>query len=167
MATDDPDDPEDELPESLAAFDEAEPGALFDALTEAGVSLPPPDELDDSQITGKLWEVIHALAGLRTFLHSTNHLSDRELYAELWGDSLREPAVVLPGRSDYAWHIDLLGSGSEEDMSLHMKYYADEEERRSWLQEWPNDVLPDREEPPYDRDRLLPQAEDKIDEPVM
>lgn len=167
MSTDDPDDPEDEYLDSLDAFDNTEPRGLFGALIEAGVALPPPDELDDSRITAKLWEVIHALAGLGAFLHSTNHLSDRELYAELWGDLLREPAVVMPGRADYAWHIDLLGSGSEEDMYLHHKYYADEEERRRWLEEWPKDVMPEHEDPPFDRDRLLPQAEDRTDEPVM
>ncbi len=170
MSTDDPDEPdepEDGYPDSLTAFDEAESKPLFDALIEAGVALPPPDELDDSQLTGKLWEVIHALAGLRTFLHSTNHLSDRELYAELWGDLLREDAVVLPGRLDYACHLDLLGSGSEEDMYLHHKHYADEEERRRWLEEWPKDAMPEHEDPPYDRDRLLPQAEDRSGGPVM
>jgi len=165
MSADDPDDFEDDFEDSIAAYEAAEPKALFGVLTKAGVALPPPDELDDSQVTAKLWEVINALAGLGAFLHSTNHLSDRELYAELWGDSLREEAVVMPGRGDYAWHIDLLGSG--EDIALHMKYYADEDERRQWLKEWPKDVLPEREEPPYDRDRLLPQAEDRTDEPLM
>jgi hypothetical protein len=167
MSTDDPDDPEDELLDSLAAFDEAEPGGLFNALSEAGVFLPPPKELDDAQLTSKLWEVINALAALGVFLHSTNHLSDRELYVELWEEHLREPAIIMPGRKDYAYHIDLLGSGSEEDMYLIHKYYADEDERRKWLEEWPNDVMPEHEDPPFDRDRLLPQAEDRTDEPVM
>jgi hypothetical protein len=134
MATDDSEDGDDFL-DDLDAFDHTEPGSLFDRLTEAGVALPPPDELDDAQVTAKLWEVIHALAGLGAFLHSTDHLSDRELYAQLWGDSLREAAVVLPDRLGYAWHIDILGSGSEEDMYLIHKYYASEEDRQKWLAE--------------------------------
>jgi hypothetical protein len=166
MATD-PDDPEDDYLDSLLAFDNAESKALFDALIEAGVALPRPQELDDTQITGKLWEVIHAMAGLGAFLHSTDHLSDRELYADLWREALREPGILLPDHLDYAWHIDLIGSGSEEDNLLRLKYYADEEERRQWREDWPDDVIPDHEEPPYDRDRLLPQAEDRTPGPVM
>jgi len=41
------------------------------------VALPPPDELSDSELSVKLWEVINMLALLGTFLHSTDHLSDR------------------------------------------------------------------------------------------
>ena len=104
---------------------------------------------------------------LGTFLHNTNHLSDRELYTELWQEELREPTVLMPENAAFAWHIDMIGSGSEEHLALYMKYYADEEERRNWLKEWPKDVLPEREDPPYDRDRLLPRAEARTAGPVM
>lgn len=167
MSTDDSDDPEVDYLDILEAFDEADTKTVFDALVGAGIALPAPAELDDAQLTAKLWEVIQGLAALGVFLHSTDHLSDRELYAGLWNEHLREPgAILMPGRKDCAWHIDLLGSGSEEDTYLIHKYYADEEERRKWLAEWPNDVMPEHEDPPYDRDRLLPRAEDR-DEPVM
>jgi hypothetical protein len=33
--------------------------------------------------------------------------------------------------------IDMLGSGSAEDIYLHMKYYADDEERQRWMEEFP------------------------------
>ena len=144
--------------------------SLFDALREAGVSLPPPDELDDSQVTAKLWEVIHALALQRNFLHNTNHLSDRQLYAELWNDVLREPFVAeeLPeDASDGFYVIDLIGSGSEEHIFLHLKHYADEEYRRIWLEDWPEDPMPDHEDPPFDRDRVLPQPELSKSGPAM
>jgi hypothetical protein len=120
--------------------------------------LPPPDQLDDVRITEKLWEVIHALFLLRVFLGSTNHLSDRELYSELWNDSLHESAVLFPDNTDYSYHIDLCGSGSEEDNFTYMKYYADNERRARWARDWPDDVMPQHEDPPYDRDRLLPQG---------
>src|SRR5215212_9964916 len=53
---------------------------------------------------------------------------------------------------------DLLSGGGEEDTRLYMKYYADEEARRHWLADFPDDGMPPHEEPPYDRDRHLPQA---------
>ncbi|MBN1942904.1 MAG: hypothetical protein JW849_06375 [Phycisphaerae bacterium] len=40
---------------------------------------------------------------------------------------------------------------------LHIKYYANEQERQQWAKDFPLDEMPDRETPPYDRDRLLPK----------
>lgn len=65
------------------------------------------------------------------------------------------------------WFIDLVGSGSEEHIFLHLKHYADEEQRRIWLEDWPDDPMPDHEDPPYDRDRLLPQPEARKNGPAM
>lgn len=167
MSTDDRDEVEDEFWDHVAAFESTEPRALSVVLAEAGVALPPPEELDDPQLSDKLWEVIHMLALLGTFLHNTDHLSDRELYTVLWGELLREPMVLMPDNAAFACHIDMVGSGSEEHTHLYMKYYAREEDRRSWLKDWPDDVLPEHEDPPYDRDRRLPQAESRVDGPVM
>ena len=170
MSTDDGDDPDDlesQFLDYVAAFEREVPQDLTVVLNDAGVSLPPPDELSDAELSGKLWEVINMLSLLGTFLHNTNHLSDRQLYSDLRSDLLREPMVLMPDNAAFACHIDIVGSGSEEHNHLYMKYYADEETRRSWLKDWPNDVLPEHEDPPYDRDRLLPQAESRRDGPVM
>ena len=53
--------------------------------------------------------------------------------------------------------MDLLGGWSDADTSLYMKYYADEESRREWLADFPDYDMPAHDDPPYDRDRLLPQ----------
>lgn len=148
---------EEQFWEHVVAFEQADGVPLSDLLIERGVSLPPPEELDDAQLTEKLREVIHALAGLGTYLHSTDHLTDRDLYTHLWSESLREPTVIMPENPDFAYHIDLVGSGSEEDILLYMKHYADEETRRRWAADWPDDLLPDHEPAPFDRDRHLPQ----------
>jgi hypothetical protein len=124
-------------------------------LIEAGLELPQPEELDDEPLRSKLWEVIGALIQMRVFVESTDHLNDRELYALLWHDVLREETPVDPADSDSAWHVDLLGSGSEVDTNLYLKYYADEEWRRQWLAEFPDYEMPAHENPPYDRDRRI------------
>lgn len=135
--------------ERVVAFEEAEWTTSFDQLVQSGMELPAPEALDDSQLSAKLWEVIRGLAMLRTFLYSTDHLSDRELYEELWHEVLREETPDMPVNEDSACHIDLVGSGSEQDNELYLRYYADEED-------WPNDVMPEHEALPYDRDRHLP-----------
>jgi hypothetical protein len=131
----------------------------FHQLESAGVSLPPPDSLNDQELTEKLWEVIHALALLRVFIEQTDHLSDRELYSYLWIDCLREETKELPPSPNAACHIPLLGGCSKEDNLLYLKYYADDDSRRDWQQDFPDDPLPSHEDPPYDRDRLLPKPD--------
>jgi len=167
MPTDDPEDIRNAFYDNIAAYEEAETQSLFELLPEAGVALPSPESMDDAQLSAKLWEVIHQLALLRVYLQSTDHLSDRQLYEELWKESLREPMVLMPENHAFSYHIDLVGSGSEEDIQLYLKYYADEPARLDWFQSWPNDPLPERETPPYSRDHLLPQAQYETDEPLM
>jgi len=131
----------------------------FKQLEEAGIELPAPETLNDEQLTRNLWEVIRALALLRVFLEQTDHLSDRELYTELWRDMLREEVKAMPPDPDGSYHLSPLGGCSEEDIQLQMKYYADEEWRQQFQKEFPDFVIAEHEDPPYDRDRLLPQPD--------
>jgi hypothetical protein len=143
---------------SVAAYEQAPWTTHFQELVDAGVELPAPESMDDLQLAAKLSEVVDGLARMRVFLSQTDHLSDRELYTLLWKDTLREPVKDMPRDESSAWHIDLLSGGGEEDTRLYMKYYADEETRRGWLADFPDDEMPPHEEPPYDRDRFLPRA---------
>ena len=131
----------------------------FKQLEESGMQLPAPETLDDEQLTKKLWELIQRLALLRVFLDETDHLSDRELYTLLWSDMLREETKAVPLDEDSACHMSPLGGCSEEDMQLYLKYYADEQWRDDWQKQHPEEPLPDQEDPPYDRDRFLPQPD--------
>jgi hypothetical protein len=149
----------------VIAYEEAAEVPLFDTLLSSGISLPRPDELGEEQLAEKLWEVINALSLLKVYLDSTNHLSDRELYTKLWSDVLREPAVLMPDDPSFSSHLDMVGSGSEEDIALYLKYYADEDYRQYWAKQWPEDPIPPHEEPPFDRDRHLLQSD--MDEPLL
>lgn len=142
--------------EHILAFEEANQQPLFSHLVKGGVQLPKPGVLDDAQLHRKLWEVIQSMALMGHYLSRTDHLSDRQLYELLWTKELREPTTVIPSDPNFACHIDILGGCSMEDIELHLKYYADEEERRDWAQQYPEDTIPPREIPPYDRDRHLP-----------
>jgi hypothetical protein len=148
---------EEEFWGQVLAFENATWSKPFDALLKAGVTLPHPEELDEEELTEKLWDVINSLALLNVYLVNTDHLSDRELYEKLWNESLQEELVIQPNEPQYAAFLDMIGSGSEEDNSIRLKYYADEEDRRQWKSDWPEDPMPDHERPPYDRDARLPQ----------
>jgi hypothetical protein len=143
----------------VVEYEEAPSTTNFHQLETAGVSLPAPDSLHDQELAEKLWEVIHKLALLQVFIEQTDHLSDRELYTYLWTDSLREETKVFPQVANSAWHIQMLGSGSEEDNRLYLKYYADDASRRHWHKDFPHDPIPAHEDLPYDRDRLLPKPD--------
>jgi hypothetical protein len=143
----------------IVDYEEAPWTTHFQQLESAGVSLPPPDSLKDEELTAKLWEIIQKLALLHVFISQTDHLSDRELYTHLWTESLREETKAMPMAANSSYHIELLGSYSEEDMRLFLKYYADDDFRRQWHKDWPKDPIPAHEDPPYDRDRLLPKMD--------
>jgi hypothetical protein len=146
--------------EGILSMEEAEERQLFDYLEEEGISLPQPETLNDAQVQDKLWEVIQAMAGLNQYLYHTDHLSNRQLYEALWNDILREAASINPDDDSSAGYIDILGGCSEEDSQNRLKYYADEDEREYWAEEYPEDSIPDHEDPPYDRDRHLPGPRD-------
>ena len=86
---------EEDFLQGVVAYESAPWTTHYQQLEEADVELPDPATMDDEKLTAKLWEVIEALARMRVFLQSTNHLSDRELYTELSGDVLREETKAM------------------------------------------------------------------------
>ena len=153
-----PADMEEEFLRHVLEYESAEPISLLRLLENSGLEVPPPDRFDDEQLAIKLKEIVERMASLGAYLLHTDHLSDRALYEYLYQDGLREEAVLFPENPSYAYMIDLTGSGSEEDNQTYLTYYADEEYRRQWTHDWPDDQLPDHEDPPFDRDRFLPQS---------
>jgi hypothetical protein len=143
----------------IVEYEEAPWTTHFQQLENAGVLLPSPDSLSDQELTAKLWDVIQKLALLHVFIEQTDHLSDRELYTYLLNGCLREETKAMPMAANSAYHIQLLSSGSEEDNFLYLKYYADDDWLQQWHKDWPDDPIPAHEDPPYDRDRLLPKPD--------
>jgi hypothetical protein len=151
-----PPDLAEQLWDQLAALDQAPQTTHFNQLKQRGVALPPPADLSDDLLHAKLWEVIHALAELDVFLCSTNHLTDRELYDRLWSDVLHE-WTTESAFPDVTCHLDLVGSGSNADITAWLRYYADANDRARWQQDFPSHRLPPRVKSPFNRDRQLPQ----------
>jgi hypothetical protein len=153
-----PGDLEEAFLKQILAFETTESSSLLQWVENAGLHVPPPHQLDDAQLSAKLWEVINRLASLGAYLHNTNHLSDRELYSFLFEEGLGEDAVLFPEDPSYVYTLDILGSGSDEDMQLYMKYFADEEYRKQWASDFPDFAMPAHEDPPFDRDKDLPKS---------
>jgi hypothetical protein len=140
----------------MSLFDEGPTTTNFQQLIEKGVALPRPDEIADADVRTKLWEVLSGLSELRVYLDHTDHLSERELYAKLWNETLREdvPAIDEIG---FNTHVQLLSSGEEADTALYLKHFADEKSRDYWIKDFPDYPMPVHEDPPYNRDCLLPR----------
>ena len=153
-----PADMEEEFLRQVLEYESAEPISLFRLLENSGLEIPAADELDDAALTNKLKEIVERMATMGAYLLHTDHLTDRELYHYLYSDGLREEAVLFPENPSYAYMIDLTGSGSETDNQTYLKFYADEEHRQQWARDWPDDSIPDHENPPFDRDQFLPQS---------
>ena len=156
----DPDTPEDvqhTFWSDLLAYEATEARPVFDVLAASGIELPAPFKLNEDQAHDVLWEVIHGLAFIGTFLHHTDHLSDHELYTQLWKECLRRPAVLLPENPSFGYHIDLVGGTTHEEEMLRLRFYADPDERGAWALEHSSSELPPAQEAPYDRDSRLPR----------
>ena len=127
-------------------------------LVAENIPLLPPDEITDETLTPILWELLHNVVLQGFYVLHTDHLSDCELYAELWERGLRDPAH-LPGRNPRGgWFHDFLGSWGEDDMRLWLRYYASDEERAKHAADWPKDTMPLKEKPPFNRDWRLPKG---------
>jgi len=150
-----PPDVEEAFLERVLAFETSPQQTLFDVLGELSIELPRPNTLKDRELTAKLWEVIHALLRKYIVLGNTDHLSDREMYTQLWNHTLRDEYVISP---KYAVHIDMTRTDDvDHGMPTYLKYYATEEQRRMYSRVHPEFKMPAHVEPPRRRDHLIPE----------
>jgi hypothetical protein len=114
---------------------------------EPELKLPHPDGLSNQQLHDLLWEAIHRLFERRILLDFTDHLSDRDLYCLVYRDILPCAEKKIDSAANYL-HWDCADVGG--DPTIWLRYYATDEERQSWAEDFP-DPLPAAEEPPYPR----------------
>jgi hypothetical protein len=147
--------------ERLDSFlDGTEPGDIpLAVLRERGIEMPDDAALNDEEVHRRLGEVIVAMQAIGLVADFTDHLSDRELYRYL-GEALREE-TILSDDPNSAWHLSPIGSGSEEDNEIYLRYYADEEERRRWAAD--GVTVPPKEPLPFDRGQSLLRHKGAVD----
>jgi len=159
--TDVPPEVEEQFLEQVLAYETAPTTSAVEQLEKAGLKLPPPGGLKDEELPALLKTIFERMAARHMYVTSTNHLSDRELYERLYSDVLKEEMPEMPElpAGGGGWCFDMIGSGSEEDTALWLRYYADEETRQRWRKDYPDEKIPPHEDPPHARDRTLPQME--------
>jgi N-dimethylarginine dimethylaminohydrolase len=101
----------------------------------------------NTELPAMLAVLLDRLFSIGVVVESTDHLSDRELYEWLL-QHLSGHMALLPNSF---LHLDVIGSGSEEDNELYLRYYATDEERALWQERFPEYALPPHEAPPYPR----------------
>lgn len=134
-------------------------------LRRLGLEFPPGDGLPRMQVTALLEQLIDALARRRVFLHHTDHLGDRALYAFLRERVLTAEKQAIPPAAGGAWVVDLLGAWSEEDLAIWLRYYADDDEREEARDAGRR--VPRRERLPRRRDAQLPAFAPPEGAPMM
>jgi hypothetical protein len=155
LIDDDEVDPIAELERMDRFFDGDEPGEVpLEILRENGIVIPEEPPGDETVLRARLWEIVEGMADIGMVVENTDHLSDLELYRFLVEDALLQQ-TILPMGPGGTWHLSPIGSGSEEDNEIYLRYYADDEYREMWRRDT-GAVLPPREKPPCDRDRFLP-----------
>lgn len=135
-------------------FEGTEAGEVpLERLRASGMVIPDDDaELDDAALGALLRQMIDGLFELGVVIEQTDHLSDRECYRWLVRDELLHEMLFSVAGGH--WNVSPVGGGSEEDIEIYLRYYADEEERQEWARDF-GVSLPPHQELPYDRDRVL------------
>jgi len=98
--------------------------------------------------SASLRDLLEHLALLGIAVEFADHLSDAELRARLI-DRFDEDIALIPGM---ILHLDMLTSGDEEDDRAWLAYYASEDDRALWKEQFPDEELPPKKEPLYRRE---------------
>lgn len=124
--------------------------ALRDELAKLDAATPPLEGLSDEGVARALTDLVWGLYDLGVLVEYTDHLSDRELYAELL-DYCDHLTITFPEDPCSNTHWSPIGGCSEEDLQIAHRYYEDDDERAYWQTKYPEDPMPPKELPPYPR----------------
>ena len=106
-----------------------------------------PEDLSKEQLSKVLWDAIYKLYEKRIVLDFTDHLSDYELYMTIARDILPSPEKKIETSPTYLhWHC----LDPSECPDIWLRYYASEEERRAWAEEF-HEEPPKAHTPPFRR----------------
>ena len=141
--------------ERVLWFEKESKRPLRERLAETGIVMEDPCRLMEDDLSRQLWQVIHALITLQISPANTDHLSDRELYTCLWEIVSSGVPGTAPEYFSRGWYVDLTAS-AHDNMDTYLKYYASEPERQAYRRRFPDRTIPPHVDPPYDRDRLIP-----------
>lgn len=130
---------------------------LYLELERKGYNPPFAENLTDEELSRELTILIWALWDFNVWIDDADHLSDRELYLELL-DLLDEPTVVFPDHPSASYHWSPIGSYGPEDVLIHCRYYASDQDREDLLKEDPSMEMPPKEIAPYYRSWLPQRA---------
>jgi hypothetical protein len=114
-------------------------------------SCAPPviENLSDEDVTRELTNLIWNLADLQIFISDIDHLDDRTAYAALL-DFCDEPNMFFPGNKKAACHWSPIGSGSDEENEIYLRYYASEDTRAMWVTDF-SCPMPEKQPIPFPR----------------
>ena len=96
-------------------MEEAPQVTEWELLKAKGFSFPPPESLDDEQLSIKLDELLDELLEMHVEVHFEEGDPERELYTALVTRCLHEPRREVPRRAGSGWHIDLLKYEFDEE----------------------------------------------------
>ncbi|MDA1275106.1 MAG: hypothetical protein O2960_13825 [Verrucomicrobia bacterium] len=148
------------MPESFDHIDpleDCEWVAASELFRRVGFNPLPPAALDDFQLKGRLWEFIYTLAGLRFYLHHSDHLSDRELYTWLHDEWLYEEVADIGPEVEWNCRMDMTDGNNGTDPIIWLQYFATEQQRLEFAAKHNLKSIPAHVDPPFDRDRWLPE----------
>jgi len=118
-------------------------------LEKRGSAPPMIDGLSDEDVTRELTNLVWGLADLQIFVSDMDHLDDRAAYEALL-EFCDAPGMFFPGSKSSACHWSPIGSCTEEDNEIYLRFYADEATRTMWMIE-DGVTLPEKQPIPFPR----------------